>query len=389
MPKLRLHRLAAFVVLVASAAWVATGEFASVGSAREEAEAEPSATRSEGDPSAETPDVALQTVAVTEPDFIEHNRIVKVSGVTAADKRTVLATRTAGVIAELNVEKGDWVEAGDLVLMLEGSEKEAAVATARALLRQRENEAENASQLVSRGIAPKTQQDEAESALAEARSQLEAAQAEVDRLRVSAPFAGVIDAVSVEEASWATAGETVATLLSLDPIVARGEVSERERNLVKVGGEATVVLINGMELEGEIRFISREATAETRTYPVEVAIPNPERTIPAGMTAEIRLKAEPVKAVRLPRSVVTLDADGNLGVRVVSDKNIVGFVPIDLIDDTPDGLILGGVPEATRIIVAGQDLVSNGDKVETVPVGADGLAGLDPGVGTAAAGAGQ
>ncbi|MBW3095717.1 efflux RND transporter periplasmic adaptor subunit [Pseudohoeflea coraliihabitans] len=376
MPKFKFHRVAALVVLALSAAWVLTGEFSSVGSALSEQkpESSPDAATLHADDdktaarliTAEPSDI-LPTVAVAAPDFIAHRRIVRVSGVTEPDKKTVLATRSAGVIETLNVTEGQLLKSGDVVLSLDGSEKQAAVETARALLRQRENEAANVDKLIARGISPKTQADDAQSALTAARAQLETAQAEFDRLQVVAPFGGIVDAVEVEEGSWATTGEAVATLLALDPIIARGEVSERERDLVSIGSEADVALVDGSLLTGTVRYVSREATAQTRTFPVEVAIANPDRRIPAGMTAEIRLKAEVVQAVKVPRSVVTLDAAGNLGVRVVDADDVTAFVPIDLIDDTPDGLVLGNVPAGARIVVAGQDLVSDGEKVRALP----------------------
>jgi multidrug efflux system membrane fusion protein len=312
------------------------------------------------------PDKVLRTVAVLEPDFIEHNRIIRISGVTAPDKRTTLATRSAGILGELKVKKGDTVQAGDAVLILEAAEKQAMVDTARALLDQREKEAENIERLVKEGISPTTQSDSARSALASARSQLETAQAELDRLTVVAPFSGIIDQVMVEEGSWLPSGEAAAVLLQLDPVVALGEVSEREISHVTVGSEADVRLISGEIVSGTVRHVSLEATSGTRTFPIEIAIANPDRKIPAGMTAEIMIKSEPVRAVRLPRSVVTLDVAGNLGLRILNADGTVGFVPIDLVDDSPSGLVLSGVPEDARIIVAGQDLVSDGEAVNAV-----------------------
>src|SRR5690606_8864257 len=111
-------------------------------------------------------------------------------------------------------------------------------------------------------------------------------------------------------------------------------------------------------------------------YPVEIEVPNPDMQIPVGMTAEIMLKAPAVKAVRLPRSVVTLNEEGDLGVRTLDRNERVGFVPIDLIDDTPSGLILGGIDQDARVIVAGQDLVTTGDVVNAVEAGRDMLAGV-------------
>lgn len=367
----RFHTVAAFVVLAVAAAWVLSGEFSSIGSAAQDGEA--------GTPRAEqtaaAPRKVLRTVAVMQPEFIQHNRIIRVSGVTAPDKRTTLATRSAGILGSLKVEKGDKIQSGDVVLVLDGAEKASMVETARAVLDQRQKEAENIERLVKNGIVPTTQSDNARSALASARSQLEAAQADIDRLTVVAPFSGVIDQVMVEEGSWLPSGEAVAVLLQLDPVVARGEVSERDIENVKVGREADVRLIGGEIVSGSVRHVSLEATSGTRTFPIEVAIANPDNRVPAGMTAEIMIKSEPVSAVRLPRSVVTLDVAGNLGLRILKSDNTVGFVPIDLIDDSPDGLVLSGVPRDARIIVAGQDLVSEGETVNAVPADASLVAG--------------
>ena len=65
----------------------------------------------------------------------------------------------------------------------------------------------------------------------------------------------------------------------------------------------------------------------------------------------------------LPRSVVTLSDDGDLGIRAVDKDNKVVFFPIDLVDDTPNGPGAGGIPADARVIVAGQDLVTEGDEV--------------------------
>ncbi|MEO3389088.1 efflux RND transporter periplasmic adaptor subunit [Mesorhizobium sp. CAU 1741] len=362
MAKLKFHKVAAIAVFIVTAAWVATGEFSSVGSAADEAQ-----TPAEKEPAKEA--ALLRTVGVVDAPRIEHARAIRISGYTDADKRAVLATRAAGIVRELPISLGDRVEAGELIVKLDAEGKEAAVETARQLLAQREAEANASRRLAERGSIPKLQLDNALSALAAARSQLESAEADLDRNIVRAPFAGVVDKVDVELGSSVQAGAPVATVLNLDPVLARGEVSERDLGYVKPGDPAQIRLVNGRELEGEIRHISRDATSATRTFRVEVAIPNEDRSVPAGMTAEITLRAEPVLATVLPRSVVTLSAEGDLGIRAVDAEDIVKFYPIDLVDDTPGGLVLGGIPEDVRVIVAGQELISEGDKVD--PVEAD------------------
>ncbi len=163
--------------------------------------------------------------------------------------------------------------------------------------------------------------------------------------------------------------EKVAAAGATTVIVARGEVSERDLRYLKTGDKAKVRLVDGRVAEGTVRYISRDASSATRTFRVEIAVPNADGSIPAGMTAEIALAAQPTDSILLPRSVVTLGDKGDLGIRAVDGQNKVVFFPIDLVDDTPAGLVLGGIPADARIIVAGQALVTEGDTVK--PVAAD------------------
>ena len=115
MPK--FHRIAAFCVMVAAGAWIATGEFSSVGSAQT-AEGKESLTTSQ--PADTVP--PMRTVQAVEPVFIDHARAIRLSGITEADKRVELAARADGVIASLAMTKGGTVRAGSEVMTLEGPE---------------------------------------------------------------------------------------------------------------------------------------------------------------------------------------------------------------------------------------------------------------------------
>ena len=355
MPRMRFHKVAALIVLVAFAAWMGTGKFSSVGSAAAEAEQKPQA--------AEQPKAPLRKVAVIAPPRLDHARAIRISGHTEAEKRALLAIRVMGIIKELPVKQGQHVNRGDLVMKLDAEDKEAAVDMAETLVTQRQAEADAAEKLVKGGNAPKLQADQARAALAAAKAQRETAKAELARNEIYAPFNGVIDRVPVERGSAIMAGGEVATLINLDPLLVIGEVSERDLQYLKLGNNADIRLVNGETVKGTLRYISRDASAATRTFRIEVAVPNEDKRLPAGMTAEITLRSEPVDAVALPRSVVTLGNDGDLGIRAVDAANKVGFFPIDIIDDTPSGLLLGGIPSDARVIVMGQDLVKEGDEV--------------------------
>lgn len=363
--RIKGHQIWAILVLVAAAVWVGTGKFASVGS--EEAHAsqarpEPPAASAEA-PAAAPAAPALRVVAAITPVFAEHAREIRVAGTTGADKRAVLAARTSGVIATLPITQGDRVAAEDIVMTVEGSDLAAAVMTAEATLTQRTQELEVAEKLYKSGNTAELQLIKVRADKAAAEAALAQAEADADRLNLRAPFPGIVDSVEVERGEWVQTGTPIATLLALETIVVRAEVSEVSIGYVAVGDQARVQLVGGKELEGRVRHISRDATAGTRTYPIEVAIANPGYAIPAGMTADVSLYTQPERAVTVPRSVITLSDAGVLGLRVVGADNVARFAGVDLIDDTDAGLVVTGVPEGVKVIVAGQDLVRDGEKV--------------------------
>ncbi len=354
----KAHRILALIVLIAATAWVATGEFSAVGS--EEVHASEAAVDA---PAPAPAEVVRRTVAASMPVFADHAREIRLSGATEADKRATLAARADGIVAALGVVQGQEIAADTTVLQLEGADMTAAVATAKASLAQATQQLEVGQALFARGSLPELELTSRRAAKAAAEAQLSQAQAGVDKLMLKAPFGGIVDSVDVELGEWVTAGTPITTVLSLDPIVVKAEVSERDVAFVTIGSKALVRLVNGAEMQGTVRHVAKQASTTTRTFVVEVALPNPGRAIQSGLTAEVRLFATPQKAVTVPRSVITMSQDGLLGLRVVGPDDIAQFVPVTMIDDTEDGMIVTGVPEGVRIITAGQDLVRDGDAV--------------------------
>ena len=358
----KAHRIAALVVLVVAGAWVATGEFSAVGS-QEEKGAESNPDDGVEKPTSTSVAAPLRTVAAVVPVFIEHAREIRIAGATEADKSAVLAARSDGIVDMLGVAQGDDIAADTVVMALVGADVAAAIATAKASLAQATQQLDVGEKLFARGSLAELELTTRRSAKAAADAVLQQAQSAEDRLFLKAPFGGVVDKVEVELGEWVQSGAPIATVLALDPIVVKAEVSERDVGFVATGSTAKVRLVNGVEMEGTIRHVAKQASVGTRTFVVEVALPNKDRKIGSGMTAEVRLFADAVPAIVVPRSIITISDDGLIGVRVVGPDNLAQFAPVTLLDDTQAGMVVTGVPKGVRIIVAGQDLVRNGEAV--------------------------
>ncbi len=157
-------------------------------------------------------------------------------------------------------------------------------------------------------------------------------------------------------------GGTCAILLTDDPYLVVGEVSDRQVSHIKKGQPATVELTDGTVIEGTVRYISSAARIETRTFRVEVEVPNPALELREGMTANILIPTNSAKAHYLTPSLLTLKDDGSVGIRIVVDGT-VKFFPITIAGNNPDGLWVKGLPDHIQLIITGQNFVTEGQKV--------------------------
>jgi multidrug efflux system membrane fusion protein len=130
-----------------------------------------------------------------------------------------------------------------------------------------------------------------------------------------------------------------------------------------------------------LRYLSRRAEPETRTFRIEVVVPNPDLEIAAGMSASLRLRFGETSAHRLSAALLALDEQHRLGVKVVDDADVVRFVPVDLVRAESDAVWVAGLPDPVRVIVVGQGFVRDGDTVVPVTVPARSVAGSGGGIG--------
>ncbi|MDP6530905.1 MAG: efflux RND transporter periplasmic adaptor subunit, partial [Arenicellales bacterium] len=259
------------------------------------------------------------------------------------------------------------IKRGDLVVRLATDDRPARLRQAAALLRQRQTEYKAASSLSKKNLRSKIALTEAEAQLNAAQASLEQIRVDIERTHIRAPFDGVVDQRMVELGDYVKIGEPVATILDLSTIIIAGDVSEHNVAKITPGISGTVVLVDKRELAGQITFVARSSSSSTRTFRVELDVPNPGYEIAEGITAKITLEVGETLSHKLSSAVLTLDDDGVIGVKAVDDDGIVEFLPVTLVADTPDGTWLGGLPRALQVITVGHEFVRVGQKVEAVP----------------------
>jgi multidrug efflux system membrane fusion protein len=129
-------------------------------------------------------------------------------------------------------------------------------------------------------------------------------------------------------------------------------------------------LADGHDRPAIVIYTAAVADAATRTFRVEAEIANPDGRIGQGMTAELRLPLPALPAHRISPSTFLLDAEGQVGVVIVDDSDTARFRRIAVLGADAGGAWVSGLPDRTRIITVGQQLVADGEPVEAVEIGA-------------------
>ncbi|MBT8408288.1 MAG: efflux RND transporter periplasmic adaptor subunit [Alphaproteobacteria bacterium] len=303
---------------------------------------------------------------------------VIVRGRTEAARQVDVRAEISGLVVSEPLRKGSRVEAGQLLCKLDTgtrdialTETTARLAEAQARLTDARINENAASRLNEDGFAAETRvtaaQAAAQSALAgvqSAEAAVAGAEKELERLEIRAPFGGLLESDSAEIGSLLQPGALCATIIQLNPIKMVGFVPETEVERAEVGAPAGARLASGREVIGEVTFLSRSADPATRTFRVEVEVDNSDLSIRDGQTAEIAIASDGATAHLLPQSSLTLNSEGNLGVRLVDDASVAAFAPISVLRDTSEGIWVAGLDQQVSVIVVGQEFVTDGVPVK-------------------------
>lgn len=287
---------------------------------------------------------------------------------TEAERKVELKAEMSARVTGLPAQKGQLVKAGDPVCELDIGARQAQLDQANAQLKQAELEYAAASELATRGNKAKTQVAAALAALEQAQANVRLMQTNLGYATIRAPFDGVVGQRYVAIGDYVTPGTPCAFIVAAEPFLIVGAVSESQIAAVSTGSEGTATLVTGEQVSGKVTFLANAADDKTRTFRIEVSVPNPDFQLHDGVTADLRVKSRNVPAMRVSPAILSLDDQGRIGVKIV-ENNIARFVPVTLVGDSPDGVWIAGLPDEAIVITVGHEYVKDGDPVTPVPEG--------------------
>jgi RND family efflux transporter MFP subunit len=269
------------------------------------------------------------------------------TGTSMALRRASLSPRVEGLVTELAVDEGSLVAPGDPILILDArlaeldrEAAEARVAEAEARHRDAIRVRDELLRLKQGRHASKTDIESAvavveiaDAALSSVRAQLARVQELLARHRLAAPFAGMVVAKRVEIGEWVQRDEAAVELVELDRIRVRATLPQRDYARITAGNRARLRFdaLPGRVFEGEVVARIAAGDERTRSFPVLIDLPNPDRLLAPGMSARVSVELGDgtVEALMVPRDAVVARSDGSRRVwRVELDDGIARAQPV-------------------------------------------------------------
>ncbi|PVA12074.1 efflux RND transporter periplasmic adaptor subunit [Pelagivirga sediminicola] len=307
------------------------------------------------------------TVAVRRSAAEQIEQVFVAEGQALPARDTLIRAETSGQIAELLVDKGADLEAGQVIARLDTAARRSDLERAREELSRAQREFDNASELVERGVATVDRVAQARATLAAARAGVSSAEEAIKNTEIRAPFSGRLETLDIETREFISTGADVGRIVDNTPLTIRIQIPQQARADIKPGQSAEVSFITGAEGQGEVTFVGTSADTETRTFLAEVKVANDDGAIPAGISARLRIPTGKASAHFVSPAILSLDTDGTLGIKTVNDSNVVEFHAIDIVRAQTDGIWVSGLPEEAQIISIGQGFVNDGETVDPQP----------------------
>ena len=322
-----------------------------------------------------TKKVPLITTFKVKEDLFEH--YFEVQGNVTTKDLLVITPEYNGILTHVYVKEGQKVSKGQVLAKIDDGGLGQQLAQVQIQADLAKTTYERQKRLWDQNIGSEIQFLQAKSnyeAQTKAVNQLEN---QIAKTVVKAPFSGTIDDVITEQGSVVAAGQSpLMRLVNLNNMYIETEVPETYIRDVTKGKHVNVEFpVLGKTVQTQVRQASDFINPSNRTFKVEVDIPDNEKSIKPNLTARLQINDYTnERAILIPQSVISENAEGEQYVYIVDEKNekneglahktiiTTGKTQGDVIE------VLSGIENGTEIIKEGARSVKDNQTVKVIEV---------------------
>ena len=294
--------------------------------------------------------------------------------------------QVSGFITKLCVDEGATVRKGQVLFIVDPTQYEAAVrtakaavATAEAAVRTQQMTVDNKRELNKKNIISDYDLSMAENSLAQtqaqlaqAKAQLTTAQQNLSFTQVKSPSDGVINDIpyrlgALVSPSIATPMTTVS---EIEEVYVYFSMTEKELlAMTKTGASIKLQLIDGTEysIEGKVDAITGVIDQSTGSVSMRALFPNKEHILRSGGTANVLIPYTMENVITIPQSA-TVEIQDKKFVYVLQPDNTVKYTEIKIfnLDNGKEYLVTSGLNPGDKIVIEGVQSLKDGQSIQPI-----------------------
>ena len=316
--------------------------------------------------------VDVETVEVQDFD-----KLITLGGLTAAENTVQVIAKVGGMeqIKAVHVKVGDKVSAGQVLAQLDNETSAINLSNAQLAYDNAYTNYENAKQLFELGAVSQSDLNQLKMAYENANNTLRQAQMAMDYATVTAPISGTITMVNANVGSFATASAPMFEIANVDTLEISTGINEQNVSKIKIGQEVLLKIhsVSDKWMSGTITEISKVMNAQTKNYPVTIALANKDDDLVAGMYAEVQVAVEHAEDVLvIPVDAIVYKEAKPVAFIAQADGTVKEKALTLGINDGDYYVVTKGLQAGDQIVVKG-----NGNLVEGEPISIITLDGVE------------
>ncbi len=319
-------------------------------------------------------DHASRPVKIIDLNAAATDQSASYPAIIGASRKSELSFPVSGLIDQLPVTESDAVEQGDLIASLDSRDFKSAVASARAVFTNAEEEYQRGKRLAAQDAISRSALEQRKSQRDVAQSQLESAEKAFEDSVLRAPFTGAVALVPARRLQAVSAGTVIATVIDITNLDATINIPASVLALVPTREDAAATVFLQAAPEREIRAFFRQAElvadATSQTYSVTFSFASPENLLVLpGMNATVVLRTsnpsgDSLFRMSVPLAAVLSDGGGQYVWRVDPETMTVSRRNVEIAPGIGETVVVTtGLASGDRIVGAGGAYLAEGIRV--------------------------
>jgi RND family efflux transporter MFP subunit len=266
--------------------------------------------------------IPLITTITAKEEHFDH--FLELQGNVQTKKNLVIYPEYSGLLSKVYVTEGQKVVKGQLLAKIDDGGLGQQVAQLKIQAELAKTTFERQKRLWDQNIGSEIQYLQAKSNYEAQQRAVNQLQQQIGKTLVRAPFSGTIDDVITEQGSVVAPGQSqLFRIVNLGEMYIETDVPERYLTNVTKGKNVEIEFpILGESIVAKIRQAGNFINPANRTFKVEIAVPNQNGSIKPNLTAKLKINDYTnEKAILIPLSIISENAEGQQYVYKVSDRN--------------------------------------------------------------------